>query len=45
MVFYKAKILLDGDLYELLLEAIQTNNIAYLGNSEGWINITINDDV
>ena len=43
--FYKAKILLDGDLYELLLEAIQTNNIAYLGNSEGWINITINDDV
>lgn len=40
---YKINAIFDKDLYELLLKKIQTNNLSYLGNSEGWVNITISD--
>jgi len=32
---------LDSKLYELITFSLETNNCLYLGNSEGWINLTI----
>ncbi|MDR2425454.1 MAG: type I-PGING CRISPR-associated protein Cas5p, partial [Prevotellaceae bacterium] len=36
---YEVNINIDAELYSMLQEQIQTNNLCYLGNSEGWIDL------
>ena len=38
---YVIQINIDFDLFKILIEKILNNNMCYLGNSEGWININI----
>lgn len=38
---YIFKLLMDKCLYKMIESELQTNNIGYLGNSEGWINLKI----
>jgi CRISPR-associated protein Cas5 len=38
---YKIGIEMDNKLYTLIKERIMTNNICYLGTSEGWVNLNI----
>lgn len=40
---YQIKILIDHNLIQLLKDKLLTNNIAFLGSSEGWIDIKINE--
>lgn len=38
---YRVPLLMDEKLYVMLRDGIEINNIGYLGNSEGWINLKI----
>lgn len=38
---YKIKLSIDDKLFELVENELTTNNIGYLGNSEGWVNLII----
>lgn len=40
---YQYKLLMTNHLFEALKVAIAENNIAYLGTSEGWINLLMNE--
>lgn len=39
---YKIQLSIDSYLYELIEKELIINNIGYLGNSEGWVNLKIN---
>lgn len=39
---YVVKLEIDSTLLDLLLERIFDNNICYLGNSEGWVDLKLN---
>lgn len=39
--YYKVSMIIDSHLLELLKSGIDDNNIGYLGNSEGWVDIRI----
>lgn len=38
---YKIKLTMDAELYGMITEKLQENNLAYLGNSEGWVHISL----
>lgn len=38
---FKIKLSMSKDLLGLLTLSVQSNNIGYLGNNEGWVNVTI----
>jgi CRISPR-associated protein Cas5 len=38
---YSIQMLIDSDLIKILREKIETDNIGYLGNNEGWVDIKI----
>lgn len=38
---YRVELALDTELYNKLKENIQMNNICYLGNSEGWVDLIL----
>jgi len=40
---YVFKLLVDTALYELLKERLLVSNMAYLGNSEGWVDLKMNE--
>lgn len=40
---FQLKLSIDSHLFKQLKVHLQTNNIGYLGSSEGWINITIKE--
>ena len=41
---YKIQLKLTQKLYILLCETLENNNLGYLGNSEGWVNIKFVDN-
>lgn len=40
---FQIKLLIDPSLFEQLVARLQNENIGYLGNSEGWVNLTIKE--
>ena len=38
---YEIQITIDADLYTILLETLSYENIGYLGNNEGWVDLKI----
>jgi len=40
---YEALINIDAELYAMLQEKILTDNLCYLGNSEGWVDLKFKD--
>lgn len=40
---YQIKIAMDSDLYKMLFDKLLLENIGYLGNSEGWINLKLKE--
>lgn len=40
---YQFKLSMDKILYEALCEKLSSVNLAYLGNSEGWVNVKISE--
>lgn len=38
---YEYKLIIDHELYDLIQEKIECENIGYLGTSEGWVNIKL----
>lgn len=40
---YEIQIEIDQNLYEILKERLMTENLGYLGNSEGWVNLNFKE--
>ncbi|MEN6453202.1 MAG: type I-PGING CRISPR-associated protein Cas5p [Prolixibacteraceae bacterium] len=40
---YEIQIVIDHSLFEILKDRLVTENLAYLGNSEGWINLNVRE--
>lgn len=38
---FKVKLSMDKELFDLLTQSVQSNNIGYLGNNEGWVDLKI----
>ena len=38
---FKIKLSMNTELFDLLIQSVQSNNIGYLGNSEGWVDVKI----
>lgn len=38
---YRLKIFMDSILFEAIFSALKVNNLCYLGNSEGWVNLKL----
>lgn len=38
---FKIKLSINKELFELLTQSVQYNNIGYLGNNEGWVDVKI----
>jgi hypothetical protein len=36
---YEIQIIIDHDLYKLLKEQLLSENLGFLGTSEGWVNL------
>jgi CRISPR-associated protein Cas5 len=37
--YYNVEMSFDNDLLDMLKRQLKTNNIGYLGNNEGWVNL------
>lgn len=41
IAFYKIQLNLSTQLYNVLFEQLKNNNLGYLGNSEGWVDVKL----